>query len=323
MSRFVRSIAALALVAAAQPGVAYVRETTSPGHPESGVCLWWRGRAVTYRINAQSASYTPCGSVTTAEDAAAAGLASWGAATKVGDPAACTDFHFVRGAPTTQKAGGNDGTNLVVFRTKRCSDVIGVDPCNQTPGACAAKFNCWEYEVGTIGFTTTTFDKGTGEIFDADMELFGWDGTPPPTLGHYFTCVDPTAPLCATLGETGCNDVDVTAVVTHEAGHMLGLDHVCSSVFPPPYDACPSPQPVMAPQVGNVVQRGLAPDDVLGVCKIYPVGAGTLTCVNGGTVPEPPSPKGGCSCSSPGESGLAGILLAVAFVALRERRRRR
>jgi len=328
MNRAVRSIAALALLSAAVPTTAWVRETTSPGHPEAGRCLWWRARQVAYRVNAttaapaRGATYVPCQSVsaTAAESAAAAGMAAWAGATRPGDAAACTDFTFVKGASTTQTALGNDGVNLVVFRTSRCSDVVGLDPCSQTPGACAAKFNCWEHGVGTIGLTTTSFDRDTGELLDADMELFGWDGET-PTLGAYFTCQGPSDPGCSIYGETGCNEVDVTAVVTHEAGHMLGLDHVCSNLFPPPYDACPAGSPVMVPTVGAVTERALAADDVEGVCTIYPKGASTLTCLPGGGLP-PPKSEGGSGCSSAGGGYVAGLLV-VAFLAWRERRRRR
>jgi hypothetical protein len=316
MTRFARVAAALAVVAIVQPASAYVHETTTPGHPDTGFWLWWGSRSVTYQINAGSAAYTPCGSVAAAEAAAEAGLAAWGAATSDGT-SACTDFTFVGGEPTTQIALGKDNTNLVVFREKRCSDIVGTDPCTQTPGACASKFNCWEYGISTIGFTTTTFDVNTGEILDADVELFGWDGKF-PKLGHHFTCANPGDPPCSSPGDTGCNEVDVTSVVTHEAGHMLGLDHVCSSAFPAPFNACPAPRPIMAPQVGQVTQRGLAADDVDGVCEIYPKGGPTLTGGVGGT--GTPSSGG---CSSAGGGGLAALLAGAALGVARLRRRRR
>lgn len=316
MIRLVRPVAAIALLAAALPATPFVRETTTPRHPESGYCLWWGTRRVTYEVNATSANPSPCQSASAAEAVAAAAFATWGAATRSGEASACTDFAFVHGAPTTRTAVGRDGVNLVVFRSGLCSDVVGLDPCSAVPGACAAKFNCWEHEVGTIGLTTTTFDTDTGEILDADMELFGWNGEIPPT-GSYFTCESPAAPRCDSppYGQTGCNWVDVGAVVVHEAGHVLGLDHVCDSAFPAPYDACPAGPQVMAPSVGDVALRGLSQDDVEGICRIYPAGAATLTCA-----PPHEKPKGGCS--SAGEVGIAG-LLGVAVAAWRGRRRGR
>ncbi len=319
MSRVVRSIAALALVAVALPGAAYVRETTNLGSPASGYCLWSGSRSMTFQVNATEATYTPCGDAAAAAAAVAAGLAAWSAT----EPSSCTDFHFVNGGTTTKRGIGQDGTNLVVFRTRLCSDVAGTDPCRGKWGACGGIYNCWDdqYGVQTIGMTTTTYDPSTGEILDADMELFGWDGAnpapgnPPNASSHYLTCGDSSLPQCTTLGETGCRAVDVSAVATHEGGHMLGLDHVCQ--YAAPYDppgSCDTSS-VMVPQVGNVAQRALSADDVNGICKIYPRGAATSTCA-------PPKKDSG-GCSSAGGTGLAGLLAATAVAVARQRRRRR
>jgi hypothetical protein len=318
MIRAVRWSAAAALVLAAGSAGAFVRETTTPGHPESGLCLGWAGRQVTVKVNATSASYAPCQDATAAAAAAVAGLAPWAGATRPGGGSACTDFRFVDGGNGTGTAVGHDGVNLLVFRSGQCQDENVVPPgdaCWGQPGACAAKFNCWEHGNGIIALTTTVFDTGTGELLDADVEMNGWDGQVPWT-GSYFTCEGEAAPICGAYGELGCRKVDVAAVVTHESGHMLGLDHVCAS-YPAPYDQCPSGNPVMAPQVGNVSQRALSADDVEGVCTIYPAGGPTLTCASAG------KPKDSGGCASAGSGGLAALLVAGAWAARRWRRRGR
>jgi hypothetical protein len=299
MTRTFRFLAAVALMAAGLPAAAYVRETTTPGHPETGLCLWWRDRQVTYHVNATKASFAACGNAATAEESAAAGVATWGG----GASASCTDFSFVHGAASTNTRVGRNGENLIVFRTRACNDI----PCSGKPGACAAQFNCWEHEQGTIALTTLSFDSATGEIWDADIELNGWDGGSYPS-GHYFTCGGPGLNPCGSYGASGCNGVDVQAVVAHESGHMLGLDHVCQYAANDPAGSCANDS-VMVQTVGNVSQRALATDDVSGVCAMYPTGAPPLTCLPGGGVPPEKSSAGGCS--SGGEAGFLAVVLAL------------
>jgi uncharacterized protein (TIGR03382 family) len=59
---------------------------------------------------------------------------------------------------------------------------------------------------------------------------------------------------------------------------------------------------------------------VNGICTIYPKGAGTLTCVNGGQVPAEED-TGGCSCGNAGGTELLGLLGMLGWVGARARRR--
>jgi MYXO-CTERM domain-containing protein len=72
---------------------------------------------------------------------------------------------------------------------------------------------------------------------------------------------------------------------------------------------------------GDVLRRTLAPDDVAGVCAIYPASS-TPSCSNasGGSGDD----LGGRGCSVGGGRGGAGLaLLTLAGLALNARRRRR
>ena len=83
MMRLVQLLAAFALLAAATPVAAFLRDTTSAS-PGSGVCLWWRSRQVTYRVNASGVTQTGCQTPAAAEATAAAALATWGGAMRAG-----------------------------------------------------------------------------------------------------------------------------------------------------------------------------------------------------------------------------------------------
>jgi uncharacterized protein (TIGR03382 family) len=326
-SRFTRVVTAFVLLVAASGASAFTRDTTTRGRPETGLWLWWGPRAVTFRVNAAALEGTQsgCRTAAVAETTIASALATWGAATRTGETASCTDFSFAQAAPITTRVLGNDGVNLIVVRTTRCADAVAATPgaCNiAVPGDCASKLNCWEYDISTLGLTTTTFDPATGEIRDADMELFAWNGLAAPRSGAYFTCEPPTVTTSCSdpfsTRPTGCQATDLGAVATHEAGHMLGLGHVCSSEGSPVYAVCPTGDPVMRPNVGAVSARVLAQDDVAGVCTVYPRGAATPK--------SPPTSSGGDSggggCNTAGGAGILALLGAAA-AAWRARRRAR
>jgi hypothetical protein len=107
--------------------------------------------------------------------------------------------------------------------------------------------DAWPYDPQALALTTMSFDKDTGEIFDGDMEL--------DSALYDFT--------------TGDMGFDLLSVVTHEAGHFLGLAH------------SPDADATMFASYGgdSTALRDLGADDRAGICAIYPPGPGiTADC---------------------------------------------
>jgi hypothetical protein len=319
-----RAVAVVLLAAVGAPAWGFVRETTTPYHPETGQCLWRRDRHVTFQVNATSAATygaAPCGDSTAAEQLAEQSIPAWNSATRTGDTTPCTDVDFAPGPATTITAVGLDGVNLVVFRSGQCAAVSASDPCWSSPGACATKYDCWEHDISIIGLTTTTFDTATGEILDSDVEINGWGGgSTVSTSNEYLTCVA-AVPACTGPGQSSCVWEDVGGAVTHEAGHVLGLDHTCQ--YPPPYDSCTSPgfgSHTMDPYgtAGSTSKRVLSQDDVAGVCAIYPVGGPTATCSQ--SAPSASQKASGGCASGTGGGALALLLASLGLVGPRLRR---
>jgi hypothetical protein len=101
----------------------------------------------------------------------------------------------------------------------------------------------WPYvgAANALGLTTTRFDTQTGELWDADIELNGEAD---------FSTGDPV------------RGSDLQSVLTHEAGHFLGLSHST--------DSSATMRPVYDPIKDGVSFRSLAADDMAGICAIYP-----------------------------------------------------
>jgi hypothetical protein len=105
----------------------------------------------------------------------------------------------------------------------------------------------WPHPGGSsdhrIALTTLTFDTRTGEIFDADIEVNA-------TGKYQFTWSDTDV------------QYDLPSVLTHEAGHFLGLGHA--------QDAFPDATMKATYHPGMMEPRTLATDDINGICAIYP-----------------------------------------------------
>ena len=154
----------------------------------------------------------------------------------------------------------------------------------------------WPYvgQGNTLALTTVTFSLDSGEIFDADLE------------------VNSTAALQLTIGDEDVQ-YDLASILTHEAGHMLGLAHSDVDGATMTVEYVP----------GDIELRDPHPDDVAAICAAFPPGEDVSSCdpeprhgfstVCGDDVP----PDEGCSCHagpSPVRHGwlaLVGLALAM------------
>ena len=318
MSR--RLAVAATLLLAASPAKAYLRSTTG-----AGLCLWWSTRQVHYAVNDFTVNPAASVCLSSPPDPAAAAIAAVEASFATWSAAgACSDVGLALDGFSPSTATGLDCQNLVVFRRGPCADLVPPgDPCrlwDVNGGAtvnCADRYNCWDADDPShadsrvIALTTVSYVESSGEIVDADMELNAWDGVGSSPPGFYFTCVDPPAGACGAPGQNGCIAMDVQNVVTHEAGHVLGLGH--SPVAGATMQATAPP--------GETTKRTLAQDDVDGVCAIYPSGQPTAVCYGSGQVAPRPSSAckqpSGCGCGTAGAEGWLGL---VALLLWRRRR---
>jgi len=99
----------------------------------------------------------------------------------------------------------------------------------------------WPYSERPVAYTSVTYDPKTGVIVDADIEMNGED--------YAFTAD----------GENEPWKIDIQNTVTHELGHVLGLDHSDD----------PAATMFKSAEPGETYKSTLSEDDTEGICTLY------------------------------------------------------
>lgn len=268
------------------------------GVAETVTCVTWNKREYVYRVDAAGSQQTPGENEFIAIDQA---FATWQA---VAD--GCSDFKFVRGPRIDRPrvgAGTSDG-NVITFRERSCRQVVPLaDPCLAN-NSCSNEHACWDHSELTIGLTTSTYSTRTGIITDSDIEL----NAAPASGGGGFFFTTVSEPVCedgATSALCVANDIQNT--VTHEIGHVVGLDHVPDEV------STMAPTAPLGETRKRVIDRGTA----TGFCLTYPRSRPPVPCDE--LAAQTTRVKGRVDCSATS----AGPVTALALLAQALRRRRR
>jgi hypothetical protein len=155
----------------------------------------------------------------------------------------------------------------------------------------------WPYNPKIAAFTGLVIDLNSGEILESELSINSDD--------HDFA-----------VEATGRDEVDLEAVLTHEIGHLLGLDHS---------DVPGTTMAAVAEETAGGELLTLEADDVAAICTLYPPAAEPSDGDAGAA-----SPQGmlyeepGCTIIRSPTSGDRGLCaLAAVFLAMGARAGRR
>lgn len=298
--------------------LAWCRTTTTQGFvptteqpcDDTGRPLYWSTRCVGFSVQRDASKWID---LTTTRAVAQKSFDAWKNASCPADPVACTGA-FDQGHPSIEvkdlgpvscdcvEYNGKVGNaNTIMFRDAAWTE------CDGSPKPDADT---------TLALTTVTFNTETGEIYDADMEV--------NTANNPITTAEPPGRVL----------YDFQSILTHEAGHFLGLAH---TNLPQPKDKTQTPTMFARYEQREVYMRDLANDDICAICAAYPPNRSApcdttprrgLALECGGGDPETTT-KSGCGCTILGGSptGADAVLVAAACalsvgVVARRRQRR-
>jgi MYXO-CTERM domain-containing protein len=238
--RFALSLLVAASALFAGPSAwAFCRTTTGPMQVgNAGDCvpdgrpLFWRSQCVGYRMHTGGSRQL---AFTDARILMTRAFRDWQSAASICAPS----INVVELSPTGDATVGygleGPNENVVVFRDDE-----------------------WVYETSSLEMTTLTFRVDSGEILDADIEINTRDAVYLPVVLD--GGIDGGSP-------GGEDALDMGVMLTHAAGHFLGISHstVTGSVMIPYTDPGPRPRPL------------LGADDGAAICAAYPEGGGRTT----------------------------------------------
>lgn len=251
-------VASAMVLASASSAHAFCRTTTTPLLSASydpsmaGTCwsqgtplAWPAGSVVPYSLAEAASDQVTLMDATRVADAA---FNTWNTAMC---PASLYDAGAISGADVPNVQTYDEGPSDAQAVADDCG-LVQCDPTvHDTHHMIVFRDTNWDH-VGdvnnTLALTTVTYGVNSGTIYDADMEINSSTATTPP---HYLTTVEPPP------ADLPANTYDLQSIITHEAGHFLGLAHATdsSAVMYAYYHA------------GSLT---LQPDDVDGICTIYP-----------------------------------------------------
>lgn len=262
-----------------------------------GVPLYWANRCVSYSLQRDASRQVSYDDVTYALTSAFTRWASVSCPTKDGSAQVSIDIRYLGPVACNRVQYNQDAAvgnaNVIMFR----DDSWPHDDANNT-----------------LGLTTVTYSPKTGELYDADMEI------------------NSASVKLVTRDPVPADGYDFASIVTHEAGHFLGMAH------------SPDSRATMyaSYRTGATTMRYLATDDVDGICTAYPPD-GTRGTSSGNVPAEAcdPTPRHGyasecvptattksCGVSPLGAAGEGDrtpllVLAPIAIAVFRRVRRRR
>lgn len=202
--------------------VDFVQECQALSPPVAPLPLWWRNACISYDIQENASQQIP---YATADAIAAESFSKWtGTICASGGQVGRVSIDVRDFGPVAcdevQYNQNQGNQHVIIFRDDGSADF---DSTN------------------TLGLTTVTFDPDTGEIYDADVEI---------NSSKTLSVTDPAPP----------GGYDFPSIMTHEAGHFLGMAHSISTGA------------TMYAQYtqGTISKRILSADDMAGICTIYP-----------------------------------------------------
>jgi MYXO-CTERM domain-containing protein len=274
---------ATASTAVVSDAAAFCRTTTSKSpagydpavdgcwYPQGAVPLAWPpSETVAYQL---AAAATPQISLADATTIAAESFGAWNAATCAGGtPSVQTTAGPPADDATVLADCGLSGPNATCGPTEHDSHHLIVFQSDKSQ---------FDDPTSTLGLTTVTYGVTSGTIYDADMEI------------------NATVALTTQDSVSTPPPYDLRVIMTHEAGHFLGLAHATDT------------HSIMYYRYQSGALK-LTQDDIDGVCTVYP-----------------PTHDSGCSCAVVGGEGeprrapaLLALLLAGGLPLLARRRLR-